>query len=133
MTAAKPPARFLRIFSLPGQAKPEDIHSLCRLNWLKPGQFAHARETAICRHCQGSPYLVPAILPPVVNAMGVTILFDQLLYPCTHYQLKVRIAFRLGCDELEEVYLGNQRDVWEACFETAEIGQGKEPIGSLDR
>src|SRR2546430_14911130 len=82
---------------------------------------------------RSSPYLVPAILPPVVNAMDVSVLLDQFLYSCTHYQLKVRIAFRLSRDELKEVRLGDQRNIWEACFEAMEISKGKGSLGSLDR
>ncbi len=46
-----------------------------------------------------------------------------------HLQAEVRVALRLGHNEVEEVPLGHERDVGEARLEAAEVGHGNGRLG----
>src|SRR5258708_18995553 len=66
-----------------------------------------------------------------MHAMNITILFNQLLDSRSHHQAKVRIAFCLFSNKLEEVCLGNQGNIGKAGFQTPKVGERDHPFSRL--
>ena len=65
--------------------------------------------------------------------MYVSIFDNELLHACAHHQPEIWVAFRLGRNELQEVYLWNHRDIRELRFQAMEIGESYSSPGGLHR
>ena len=115
------------------QPEPQHIHRWLGYLRFQLGEAAQPRETAVCPNREVGVYLVPVpIRGSIANAPDATVLFDQLLNVGSHPELKVGIVFCFGGDEVQEIDLWNQRDIWVRCFEAAQVNQQERFFRRLD-
>jgi hypothetical protein len=77
------------------------------------------------------PHLARAVLSPVSDASDHIAFHDQFLDACAHYEPEVRVAPRLGDDELEQTRLREHQDVWVLGPQARKIGESLAPPTGL--